>query len=693
MNVHGALARASAAFPSFVVGDRQLLRLLVVALSLRLVLLPWFSDPYNFRVFWLTASMVEADHNPWVLIASDPALSAVNPWGYPPLYLTPVLAASALSLGNGLAFGVLIRLPLIAASLLTAVLVQRTGLALGLGERRARAAAALYALNPFVLLVDTVWGANDPLPVACVAAALYFSVRNPPRRDLAALALGVGVAFKLYPIVLLPVALGALPSWRARARFLALATLPGALSAGPLLLASPSQLLEILGVFVVSGSNAPQPLTVAYLLVGPTGTAGAITPALVASFLVAVLAVAFLHARGRGTPLGVWAVSLLLVFLAAPRLGENYFLWPVHATTLCAALLPWQRLSQAAGTLLWLPPMASALIYNGAGGITGFSYWGLTSGAPSWKLYALVPPETRLLLTAMVVAMLTVAVAGLLRAASVAARPAPPTDLRPFLSRLGGSLPGAKATMAAGVLALLLSAPLVETFEQPLRPEDFGNYGYPEGQVRYTEEFQSAILDQTWTFGGAGAFVLEPAGRGILALDTRVPRGNAYITRLVPNTTLDVAMAVRVDRVDGSPGLILLARIPPGWIGVQNIAAAPATPSHRLVFFDERTNTSNRLGSVDLGEWFSLGFTLSANHTDVRFGNASHRTAGGVPTHLVFGQRDVGANLGGRASLDAIVISWEAPPDARAPGLYAALLALGVATLAIPAVWWRKRPS
>ena len=682
----GAFLRAAA-------GDSRLASWLVIALAVRFVLLPWFSDPYNFRVFGLTASLVQSGQNPWVVIASDPALAAVNPWGYPPLYLTPVLAASVFSLGNGFLFGVLIRLPLIAASLATSIFVHRSALGLGVAPGGARRAAAAYALNPFVILVDTVWGTNDPLPVACAAGALLFLLRKPERPDLAALLLGFGVAFKLYPIVLLPAAIAHCSGLRARIRFLAFAAVPGAVTAGPLLLASPGQFLNILGVFVVGGSPAASHMTVGYLVEAAGAAPGSLTLALSVAYLVGIGFAAFLHAKGRISLVQAFAISTLGLFLAAPRLLENYFLWPLAPVAVAASAGAFKGWTQRAASWIWIPVAASAFIYNGARGITGPFYWGLIAGAPSERPYLWFPSNTRLWLTAAALCAVAGALAGLLRKADG------PDPVGHWTAQAGASFgslaspAAARAFLAASMAALVLGSALVAAADRPLGPEDFGAYSFSEGQQVYTERFDSGLLDQTWTYGGAGLYELAPAAAGTLSLDTRLPGGNAFITRKVPDTAIHLRVSASVERVDGTPGLLLIARVPAGWVGVQNRTPSGGLPDFGLIFFDEGANRIRDLGRVVIGDSFSFDVRVLPNATYVSRGTLSVTAAGGPITYILIGQRDTGSGIGGRLRLDQIEISWPAPPSAAAPGLGPSVVSLAVGATVVAVWWWRARPT
>ncbi len=682
--------RASAAALRAVAGDRRLLSFIAGAVGLRLAMMPWFSDPYNFHVLSQTASMVASGQNPWLAIAADPALAQLNPWGYPPLYLTPVLAASALSFGNGVVFGILLRLPLIAATVLTAVFLQRTALGLGLSSARARSLSLFYLLNPFVVLVDTVWGVNDPLPVVCVAGALYYMVRAPQRLDLAALLLGLGIAFKLYPVVLLPVACAQCTSWKARLRLLAFAALPAAISAGPVLLASPSEFLSTLGVFVSGRGGEPSAFTIPYVLEAAGFGSLPLGTALAAADLVLVLFVALRVAAGKWSTVEGFAITLLSIFIFAPRMYENYFLWPIPAALVAYAAAQRWWPARRAVPWTWALAMASALIYNGAGDTTDLAYWTLVAGAGPSRPYLAAPENTGAAFSFVALIIFGLAMVGLLRAPSKVESGA---DARTPLKAFSGALsrlPAGRRVLALGAVLMLVSAAWVVSLDRRVGPEDFPTFHFADGRVSIDEEFHSAFLDNTWVFGGAGGFELSPYGAGTLTLETRVPRGNAYISRALPNTTVRADILVRVDRVDGTPGLLMLARTDAGWVGAKNVTSDPQQPRYNLSFFDDSIRLLFDLGEITLGSWLSLRLTVNSSKTVLTFGAATVSGGGAPPSTLSFGHPDAGLNLGGRLTFDRIELSWEQQPSSSAPILAPALIILGVLTMVVLFEWWRR---
>ena len=184
----------------------------VVAIGIRLVLIPWFSDPYDFWAGYLSSRVLSAGWNPFSLFAADPRFQQLGPWPYPAEYFLVALSAFFGSVGTSALYPVLVRIPSVAADAGTGVLIFRIAKILGSPDRQARTAAYAYLLNPFAIVVSAIWGVNDPIPVFLSVLGLYFLLRPSDRHlFLGSFVVGLGIATKLYPILL--VLFGGSPDW------------------------------------------------------------------------------------------------------------------------------------------------------------------------------------------------------------------------------------------------------------------------------------------------------------------------------------------------------------------------------------------------------------------------------------------------------------------------------------------------
>ena len=160
---------------------------------------------------------------------------------WPPLWIYLSAGLWLLHVASGLPFAFLVKLPPIGADACIAVLLYRAGLRQGWGSREATLAGLAYALNPISILISGFHGQFDSLMVACAFLAWYGWEFWPGRARLlgSGLALGLGVWFKTVPLLLLPVFLPRLVTWRDRLIYSALAVGPAGLGTLPYLLLWP----------------------------------------------------------------------------------------------------------------------------------------------------------------------------------------------------------------------------------------------------------------------------------------------------------------------------------------------------------------------------------------------------------------------------------------------------------------------
>jgi hypothetical protein len=188
---------------------RPLLILLALALLVRLPLLPFpgfFGDMQNF-VTWGQI----ADTNFWHFYSA--ARRATG--NYPPLahYLFGVQIwlwvhgrlllghQTGLLINDSPGLAAWLKLPLLPVDLVTIWLLYREARSL-LSERKALLVTALYAFNPFVLVMGAMWGQLEPVFLLFLILGLLATLARHPRRVGIYLALACLV--KPQPIIFLP---------------------------------------------------------------------------------------------------------------------------------------------------------------------------------------------------------------------------------------------------------------------------------------------------------------------------------------------------------------------------------------------------------------------------------------------------------------------------------------------------------
>jgi len=663
---------------------------LALAFAVRLVLLPWFSDPVNFYGIHLTASFVEQGGNPWRLITSDPALAVLNPWGYPPLYLVPAVLATLLSFGNGYAFGIWIKAPLIVADLASGILLFRTARSLGLGLSKARAVSYGYLFNPFSVLVCAIWGTNDPLVVAATVAAIYFSIRRPSDLRLSSLFLGIGIAFKLYPVIFLPLFLAGLSSWRSRLRYAAIALGIPLVTAAPVLLTSPFELMRTLGSFSTGvGPGGFDPSQSFWWLLADIGVPVGTGTVLAASalFLLVLVVLARWVATRRMTFVRAATVAILGLFIVAPRLNQNYFLWAIPLIVLAACAEPWRSWGRRLAFWSWVPFVATTLAYNGAGGVVGLAYWTLISvGRPGPTGFSL-PRWALPIFLSVWVAILTVAI-GSLMAGPVKAARAPATSARWTPRRPYAATKQAIAVVVVTAFVVFaVGSVAVGIAHHPVLPEDFGSYRVTPTEVGLGDEFRALLFGFEWRPGGSGIADLSPGRTPPLVLDTLTVNGTSWIERQVPDGDVRFSLSLVAVEVDHVPGTLILAQFPAGLLVVETAA----NQTHNLSYVDSVRNQTTRLGLISLGTEVDVIVLVSHAQTEVDFAALRLLASGQDPIDRVrIGHTLPTADGGGRIAVQRVSISWPTPDGAYAPLIGPATVLIGLAVLASPVEVYRR---
>ena len=146
-------------------------------------------------------------------------------FNHPPIagywsYLAFVLAGRPEPLEDSTLFAFVLRLPVIAADLASALLVGTVALARRLSPRASLAAAAMYAWNPCAILVSGYHGNTDAVYAMLSLLAVYL-LQDRGKPLLGGLALGMAINVKLIPVLLIPPLLLASRSRREALLFIA----------------------------------------------------------------------------------------------------------------------------------------------------------------------------------------------------------------------------------------------------------------------------------------------------------------------------------------------------------------------------------------------------------------------------------------------------------------------------------------
>lgn len=260
---------------------------------------------------------------------------------YPPVWIWIVGAVAEIAPWFGVPFHMAIKVPGSIADLATVLLLFHYVRARHGWVLNALLPAALYALNPISAFISAAHGQFDSLPVFFTLLAFHLRDREYKGAvELAALALGVAIALKAYPALLVPYLALTAPAGRR------LTTL--GVSAAPVLLA--------MAIYSVAAGYSPAMLThvIGYLSTTAMGwrifTEGMALPAtaVIVAWIASDLLTMVFAAVGpwllfRRSAVPGAAATFALFLLIAPQASVQYLLWG----------LPFFCLMTSAGTIVY----------------------------------------------------------------------------------------------------------------------------------------------------------------------------------------------------------------------------------------------------------------------------------------------------------------------------------------------------
>jgi hypothetical protein len=200
--------------------------IILIGLLVRLLVSPFFGDSYDSWVWHVIASAwVRRGINPYDYNLHHARLYA-DPYSYPVpwalLCTVGYFFSGPLPDDGGITILVFQKIPVIIADILLGIMLGKMVFD-ATGSRKAKKIAmASYLLNPYAFMGSALYFQFDAIPALFTVLALYFFKKD--EVELAAVSLGMGIAFKMYPIILLPVFLAFLKE--RRLRFSLLSVLP-----------------------------------------------------------------------------------------------------------------------------------------------------------------------------------------------------------------------------------------------------------------------------------------------------------------------------------------------------------------------------------------------------------------------------------------------------------------------------------
>jgi hypothetical protein len=193
---------------------------LLVFLTFRLLL------PFVFRSgsYFVEQAPDIDDYLRWGMLADSHLYPFVNYWSeYPPLFAWSIIGLYRLSLllpawiDQRLWFSIIMQLAMTLFDLGSVILVYAIAQRFS-PRRRATRAAALFAASFILAYGASGW--YEPVPLFFLLLTLYLTLRE--RYAWSAVTAAVGLMTKIVPILIVPIALQRLTSWRRRTGYLAL---------------------------------------------------------------------------------------------------------------------------------------------------------------------------------------------------------------------------------------------------------------------------------------------------------------------------------------------------------------------------------------------------------------------------------------------------------------------------------------
>ncbi len=153
---------------------------------------------YNFPPLWYSYTLFPIAHlYDW--------LSKFIPTGTIPMASLPPELNFYPSMGieyvPGMLFNTVVKIPFLISDLLITLLLYRIVNETTANKQLAEKAALLWFLNPFVIWISAAWGMWDTMPALFSLASFYLLLKK--RLAYSAISLSLGVASKLYPLLML----------------------------------------------------------------------------------------------------------------------------------------------------------------------------------------------------------------------------------------------------------------------------------------------------------------------------------------------------------------------------------------------------------------------------------------------------------------------------------------------------------
>jgi len=182
----------------------------LLSILLQLILALFLGHAYDMRIFMSTGYLVGNGLDPYLArdlstVFHDVTFRGITTFGYPPpwaLVLGLIYRITYRILPNFLVYNLAIKIPIIAANLGLAYLVQAVLRERGTAPRISRKAWIFFLFNPFLLSVSSAWGQFDAVVALLSLVALVLLDRGRLKTSALVLALAISIKPTALPLLL-----------------------------------------------------------------------------------------------------------------------------------------------------------------------------------------------------------------------------------------------------------------------------------------------------------------------------------------------------------------------------------------------------------------------------------------------------------------------------------------------------------
>jgi hypothetical protein len=580
-------------------------------------LIPFFSDDFNYWASLTFTAPLLGGKDPWIIAYNDPTLHWINPWRVPPLQLylaIPQLVVNGLT-GNYALMLYAIKLPLVLIDILSIFFVYKILEMWSDDEKRNIRYLLLFAFNPISIMSSAVAGLTDPLPTLFMVVSLFYFIRPSKsmiEKEASALFLGLAVAAKLFPAVLIPVFLLKLKKARERIVFVILSVLPIVLVSLPFLIWDYSSYVNMLFLQNVGGFNPFLTFLNANLDVFLR----------VLAVLVSILMFGFAYLRRSDILINmIMAFLALYVLMGIGYFDARYFSWFIPFAVLLASRKDLKIPKLDFLPFIFIPSMVIFLIYNGpfnaVEGITGFYYFAYVWLRQKVIVFQVLPFSNLIYISAGIASASLIGYYFCMTAIRAPSHGFP--IIRFEKLNIIRSVTSNKKLLLALSLVTLLS---IVIFANVLHYETIvTGVDTSDSTLRFYDDFSSSTLNLQWVVTGNGSYTINYRDKpSYISLSGNITlyRGWGPIWQgFRESTEAQVTLIYRLDVVPASLREASILATNGGWFGVEK-----ENETYDFVYFDQETNETTLREPVDK-QWHELYIVYDKNNRVVSFGNES----------------------------------------------------------------------